>query len=224
MISTAGSDIERRLRMTYTRLPEVSPAPEDTAVRRLVNNWVYGGALAGIMFAGLAPALTLGWSPVEQLAYMALPAYMLHQYEEHDADRFRKFMNLTMANGRDAMSRLAVFVINIFCVWLPLAVCITLVRLESPGYAAFAGWLLAVNAVLHVITALRGKCYDPGLVTAIILFLPLAVTLLSLSWSEASVIQLSLALVLAVAIHAAIMIYMRTRIARLPPAGRKGAT
>lgn len=203
--------------------PAISTASGSTAVKRLINNWVYGGALAGVMLAALAPVLTLGWKPAEQLAFLALPVYMLHQYEEHDADKFRHFMNLTMANGRDAMTRMAVFVINVFGVWLPLAVCIALVRLDGAGYGAFAGWLLAVNATLHVATALRSKSYNPGLVTAVILFFPLAFTLLSVVWNEASLMQLFLSFLLAIAIHAAIMIYMRARIAKLPPAGAKPA-
>lgn len=203
--------------------PANSPASESTAVKRLVDNWVYGGALAGVMLVGLAPVLTLGWKPAEQLAFMALPVYMLHQYEEHDADKFRHFMNVTMANGRDAMTRMAVFVINVFGVWLPLAICIAFVRIEGSGYGAFAGWLLAVNAALHVITALRSKSYNPGLVTAVILFFPLAFILLSVVWNEASPIQLFLSFLLAIAIHAAIMIYMKLRLANLPPAGAKPA-
>lgn len=109
---------------------------KNTLASRIVNNWVYGGALAGIMMMGLTPVLTAGWSSAETLVFLSLPTYMLHQYEEHDDDRFRRFMNLTMAKGHEAMTRLAVFVINIFGVWLPLAACIALARIDGAGFAS----------------------------------------------------------------------------------------
>jgi hypothetical protein len=167
------------------------------------------------MLLGLTPVLTQGWSAAEVLVFLALPVYMIHQYEEHDDDRFRRFMNLTMAGGRDAMTPLAVLVINIFGVWLPLSLCIVLMRGNGPGLGAFAGWLLVVNALLHVVTGLRSRSYNPGLITAVLLFIPLGAAILVSIWNAASVLQIAIGLVLAVAIHAAIMIHMKMRIASL---------
>jgi hypothetical protein len=181
---------------------------------RLVHNWVYGGSLAGVMLLGLAPTLTRDWPAADVLIFLTLPVYMVHQYEEHDADRFRHYMNLTMAGGRDAMTPLAVFVINIFGVWLPLAACIAVTRSFGSGFGAFAGWLIIVNALLHVISALREKAYNPGLVTAVCLFLPLGIALLAALWDQATNLELGAGLVLAIALHAAIMIYMKRRIAQ----------
>ena len=42
---------------------------------------------------------------------------MLHQYEEHDNDRFRIFMNRILAGGHDALTHPAVFIINVPGVW-----------------------------------------------------------------------------------------------------------
>lgn len=192
-----------------------SKAAPTTRAERLVGNWVYGGALAGLMLLGLTPVLTQGWPMAEVLVFLALPLYMVHQYEEHDDDRFRRFMNQTMAGGRDAMTPLAVFVINVFGVWLTLALCTVLTRANGGGFGAFAAWLVLVNAVLHIITALRSRSYNPGLVTAVVLFLPLGVAILAAIWHEASATQLIVGLLLSVALHAAIMIHMKRRIARL---------
>ena len=75
---------------------------------------------------------------------------------------FRHYMNQTMAGGRDAMTPLAVFVINVFGVWLTLAVCIAVMRAHGAGYGAFAGWLMLVNAVLHVSRPCAAKPIIPG--------------------------------------------------------------
>lgn len=196
---------------------ESGPAPASTRTGRLMDNWVYGGALAGILLLCLAPVLTQGWATAAILVFLTLPAYMIHQYEEHDADRFRSFVNETMAGGRNAMTQPAVFVINIFGVWMPLAVCISLTRLDGVGYGAFAGWLLLINAFLHAVTAVRGKGYNPGLATAIAMFVPLGIAVLAAVWAQASTVQLAGGFILSLAIHAAIMIYMKRRIAQLPP-------
>ncbi len=191
-----------------------SAAPSTRAVR-LIGNWVYGGALAGLLLLGLTPTLTQGWPMPQVLVFLTLPVYMVHQYEEHDDDRFRRFMNLTMAAGRDAMTPLAVFVINIFGVWLPLALCIALMRSHGAGLGAFAGWLILVNALLHILTALRSRSYNPGLLSAVLLFVPLGTAVLASLWRETSALALATGLVLAVALHAAIMIHMKMRIAAL---------
>jgi hypothetical protein len=66
-----------------------------------------------------------------------------------------------------------------------------------------------------VVTALRSRSYNPGLITAVLLFIPLGVAILVSIWNAASVLQIATGLVLAVAIHAAIMIHMKMRIASL---------
>ena len=60
---------------------------------RLIKNWVYGGALAGALLLLLAPTLTHGWPVALRATFWMLPIYMLHQYEEHDKDRFRLAIN-----------------------------------------------------------------------------------------------------------------------------------
>ena len=86
-------------------------------IHRLVINWVYGGFLAGLLLVLLAPLLVHGWPPALAAAFFCLPAYMLHQYEEHDNDRFRIFMNRMLADGHDALTLPAVFIINVPGVW-----------------------------------------------------------------------------------------------------------
>lgn len=85
---------------------------------RLVANWVYGGALAALLLLLLAPLFIQSWPPVLAVTFFCLPAYMLHQYEEHDNDRFRAFVNHAVAGGREVLTPTAVFAINVFGVWV----------------------------------------------------------------------------------------------------------
>ena len=62
--------------------------------QRLSQNWVYGALPLAILLLGLAPLLERIVTPV----FMSLPIFMLHQFDELDADRVRKAVN-TMLGG-----------------------------------------------------------------------------------------------------------------------------
>jgi len=83
---------------------------------RLIANWVYGGFLAGLLLALLAPILVHARPLPLVITFLCLPVYMIHQYEEHDNDRFRQFVNRQIGKG-EVLSPLAVFIINVPGVW-----------------------------------------------------------------------------------------------------------
>lgn len=175
---------------------------------RIRAEWVYGGFLAGLMLLALSPLLTEGWDRASMLAYLSLVAYMLHQFEEHDGDRFRQFVNTRIGRGREVLSVAAVFWINILGVWAAMTACLWLARTDAAGWAAFAGWMLVVNGLLHVGQGVALRCYNPGLGTAAAVFLPLGALTLAAAWPVATggVFWLSFAAV--VAIHLAILAHV----------------
>lgn len=142
-------------------------------IHRLVINWVYGGFLAGLLLVLLAPLFVHSWPPALAAAFFCLPAYMLHQYEEHDNDRFRIFMNRILADGHDVLTLPAVFIINVPGVWGVIALSIWLAFWVNPGLALIAVYLPLLNALIHIAHAIITRSYNPGLVSAIVLFLPL---------------------------------------------------
>ncbi|WP_035713116.1 HXXEE domain-containing protein [Azorhizobium doebereinerae] len=137
---------------------------------RLMTNWVYGGFLAGFVLLALLPLV--GASLPLLLVMLQLPVYMLHQYEEHDDDRFRRFVNENMGGGRNVLPVPAVFVINIGGVWLFNLVSIWLAATVDLGLGLIGIYGMLVNGVVHVAAAIAGRRYNPGLVTAIVLMLP----------------------------------------------------
>lgn len=141
-------------------------------LHRLVTNWVYGGFLAGILLLILAPLILHNWPPVLAAAFFCLPAYMFHQYEEHDNDRFRAFLNRLIAGGREVLTLPAVFIINVPCVWGVMALSLWLAARIDLGFALIAVYLPLLNAIIHLAQAIVGRRYNPGLVTAIVFFLP----------------------------------------------------
>lgn len=145
---------------------------------RLRDDWVYGGFLAALMLLALTPVLASGWSLALMLIWLQLPIYMVHQYEEHDGDRFRLFINAKIGGGREVLSRFGVVVINIGGVWGVDAVAFGLAARVHVGLGLIAVYLSLINGVSHCLMAIGMRCYNPGLVTSISLFLPLGIATL----------------------------------------------
>lgn len=180
---------------------------------RLCDDWVYGGFLAAIMLLALTPVLARGWSLALLLIWLQLPVYMLHQFEEHDDDRFRRFVNGTIGEGKEVLSRFDVFVINIAGVWGVDTVAFCLAAQVRIGFGLIAVYLSLVNTVGHCLQAIAMRRYNPGLVTAIVLFIPLGgITL----WVFAGISEVTLTdhligLAAAILIHAGIIVRVVTR-------------
>jgi hypothetical protein len=200
-------------------IPERRPA-STTALGRLTSHWVYGGTLAGILLLLLAPVVLVGFPLPFVLVVLQLPVYMLHQYEEHDADRFRAFVNRAFGGGRDVLPTGAVFVINIIGVWVLFVIAIWLSALASVGFGLIAVYGVLVNALVHVGAALVTRRYNPGLATALLLFLPVGGVGLYVVAASAGIgpgFHL-LGIGTAVAVHLAIMGYVQRNRLRLEEA------
>jgi len=183
--------------------------------QRLVANWCYGGFLAAFLLLGLLPVIARDWSQALVFVYLQLPIYMLHQLEEHDGDRFRIFVNALFGGKREALTQAAVFVINIPGVWGVNLGSILLAAFVDVGYGLIGIYLTLVNALAHIAQGFALRRYNPGLGTAIFLFLPAGGLGL---WAvnaagHGGIFFNGLGLATAVAIHAAIIGYVvrRTR-------------
>jgi len=175
---------------------------------RLTRNWVYGGFLAGLLLLALTALLAQEWPVWLTAVWIMLPLYMLHQFEEHDNDRFRLFVNRQIAGGREALSPAAVFLINIPGVWGVILVSFALAWNVRPGLGLIAIDLVLVNAVTHLAAAIALRRYNPGLITALVLFLPVGgVALWIMQETNPSINDHVLALGVSVGIHAAIAVW-----------------
>ena len=152
-----------------------------TRLGRLQTFWVYGGFLAGLMLLTLTPLLVAGWGLPETLAFLVLPVYMLHQYEEHDDDRFHRFVVAEIGKGRDVLPTPAIFIINIVGVWVSMIVILWLMRAANPAWGVVAGYVVLVNGIVHLAAWAVLRRYNPGLVTGLVLFLPLGIAILAVT-------------------------------------------
>ncbi len=182
---------------------------------RLMTYWVYGGFLAAFVLLALLPLV--GASAPLLAVMLQLPVYMLHQLEEHDDDRFRRFVNTNIGGGRNVLPIPAVFVINIGGVWLFNLVSIWLAATVDLGFGLIGIYGMLVNAVVHMVAALVSRRYNPGLVTAIVLMLPAGLAglwLVNASGHGGWPFQAT-GLVAAIALHIAIIGFVLTNKRRL---------
>jgi hypothetical protein len=187
-------------------------APE-TPFSRLQSDWVYGGTLAGLLILVLTPLMAPSWSRAELLVFLILPAYMLHQFEEHNADRFRLFVNGVVFKGRAALSVTDVFLINVPGLWGVLAVVIWLNQTVSGGWGLIGVWLILVNGLSHMVQGVALRRSNPGLWTSIFFFLPLGLEGLATLGPVASRTENLVAFAIAILIHAIIIVRVRYNLA-----------
>jgi hypothetical protein len=128
----------------------------------------------GLLLLTLAPIFDLRDNLFLLLIYLHTPVYMLHQVEEHTSDRFREFVNQRMFHGVDALNSTSILVINLPGVWGVTILSLYAAVFIALGWGLPAVYLVAVNALVHIAGAAASRGYNPGLWTAIALFLPLS--------------------------------------------------
>jgi hypothetical protein len=184
-------------------------------MRWLVDEWQwpYAGALVAVFLLAVLP---LWWDATDTalaLVYAALPLYMLHQLEEHAGDRFRLALNARFAGGREALTRPAAFWINAGAVWIVDVTALWLAYHVDLAIGLLPIYLMGINALTHIAAAVAERAYNPGLWTAIGVFLPVSV------WgaieigdaAEAGADWQLIALAFALNVHAGIVVYVRRR-------------
>lgn len=188
--------------MTSVRAPEPS-----WFVRRWPDVGLYAAAFLLAFLVVIIHRL-----PVPALiAYLTLPAYLIHQHEEHNRDRFARFVDDHFhVRGLFTPASLAWF--NVAGVWLVLAAAFALTLAIDPAFALVGVLLVGVNALTHIVAAIALRRSNPGLVSAIVLFVPLAALGLNATLPLVSPVQVWLALGIALLLHTMILVYVRARL------------
>jgi len=139
--------------------------------------------LAGLLFGEMRGDRTRPRSQdMVWLAWAATAAYLLHQFEEHgiDAEGASYAFHGTLCGTFGFADAAAcpipeafITAVNIPVVWLAGPISALLGR-RWPEIALSYFSVPAVNAAAHIGPALASGSYNPGLVTAVLLFLPLS--------------------------------------------------
>jgi len=133
-------------------------------------NWPAAGLLAAVLIAGLLPVLLVLGEPSVFWIALQLPTYLVHQADEHVGDRFRRHLNALL--GTEALSRPAAFWINSVGVWGVDLLALLLAVFADLAWGFIAIYLTLFNALVHMLVGVIRRESNPGLVTAVVLFLP----------------------------------------------------
>lgn len=157
----------------------------------MYENWMFLG-VAVSSFAIFAATYFLNVKNIDhQLSFISLLIfvfYTIHQFEEHGYDifghrysfemalnnLFAKFNHICEGEKLCPLNPQAIYYININIVWLTI-----LISVVSPKNFFFtkicALSIMSLNAVVHIIPAIIMHKYNPGLATAIIIFIPASI-------------------------------------------------
>jgi hypothetical protein len=173
----------------------------------IADSWQKALPVLAVIGIGVWLALFRGDPASEQAMFAALLViYMLHQIEEHLwPGGFRQFTNAhVFESGRDdwPVDPGGVALVNIGYVWLPVAAAALFphtLRWLGLGWVA----LTLINAVTHIVTSIRFRCYNPGLITSIVLFVPFTIWVLAHEVSRGLLTggEVALLVVLGVVLH-----------------------
>lgn len=155
----------------FPAIPTTSPHP----LSWLSSNWPFAGTLVAVFLTFLLPLVVGVWSTGLVLTYLLLVLYLVHQMEEHYGDRFRRFLNGQLAGGAEVLTPGATMWINVVGVWLLFLVVLLLAGTVDVGFGLVAAYTVLLNAALHVVMAVALRRYNPGLWTALLLFVPLGI-------------------------------------------------
>lgn len=175
----------------------------------LATHWVAGSLFMAFALLLLLPAGITGGDRAVLLVYLASPIYMLHQVEEHLGDRFRRYVNRVVFGGVEALTTSGVLVVNLPGVWGINLTALYAAHFAGAGWGIVAGYMILINGISHVAMALHLRGYNPGLVTAALVFIPFG--LASVVLIPGTAFQHVLGFALALGVHAAIALHIRHR-------------
>ncbi len=192
----------------------------------LVRQWQWPAAalFTAVFLLALVPILAVELGAPLALIFVQLPIYMLHQWEEHAGDRFRQYVNRVIGRGQEALTPAATFWINALGVWVVDLAALYLAWAIGPAAGLAAGYLALINAVLHIGPAIARREYNPGLVTACLLFVPLGACCVGVAGSNCAWQWHLAGLAAAAAVHVAVIAHVATRLARLNETVGQSAT
>lgn len=158
----------------------------------LLLDWPWVGLVLALLLLGWsvrearAPEDGPRWSDPVFLLPLLWPMYLVHQFEEHGVDfhgehyAFLAAMCRTVGHAEVAgcpADEAFIFAVNVIA--CPLAFVLPYAfRRTRPLLAAIPWGVPLVNAVSHVAAAVREGAYNPGLVTSLLLFVPLTLWVL----------------------------------------------
>lgn len=176
------------------------------------RHWPYIGLAAAVVLLAVLFGTNLcrqrleisRWRDPVWLSWLMVPVYFIHQFEEYGFDatgRTYSFPQSTCAMFGYTLASCPIPAsffpfVNISGLWIGAPIAALLARRNHAIGLAYLG-VLAINALVHLAPFIAGKGYNPGLLTAVILFIPLSAWIIHTCFGTGGLRYQSLAAILA---------------------------
>jgi hypothetical protein len=183
-----------------------------------MNNWLYNNwAKLSLFLAVIATVLIYIFIKPDNfllfLIWMQLPIYLLHQFEEHNWNGFKNYVNRTVFKVREddfPLNDKIIFWVNIPIIWILIPIFSGL----SSANIMFGLWIpyfAVFNSLSHVIVSMRNREYNPGLLVSLILGIPAGIYTLIIFYSyiQVPVLISALSIFFAVLLHIIVFSFIR---------------
>jgi hypothetical protein len=138
----------------------------------ILHNWSRAGLVLAIVLFALAPLVFQSMGLAVVLIYLWLPFLILHQYEEHARGELLEWYKRMMPRIAPFLTERKLLLVNLGSGWLLFTIALYAAFFVRPGLGLIATYMALVNSLMHIGQALRWRSYNPGLWTALILFIP----------------------------------------------------
>ena len=135
------------------------------------------------------------------LLWLFVPAYLAHLAEEVFAG-FPEWIRLIVGRPLPMTAFIAINAVALVLLVIGIRIAI---RRESAGWMAVAiAAVVALNALLHLFGSLVTGTYSPGLITGIVVYVPLGLLTLLRAWHQQASPEFARGVLAGVAIHAVV--------------------
>ncbi len=186
-------------------------------IDKLYDYWAKAGFITALFllimlfFNSRAPIGSFEW-----LYWFSIPLYMFHQFEEYVyPGGFKEELNQILSKvqpNQEILTDKLVLIVNIGFVWILNLLLIILSEI-SVIFPIILMTILCFNGIVHVLSSIRFRKYNPGLVISIVGNIPLGLyVLLGLGiTSTATVVELSLGIIIGIILHGLLFIVLFRR-------------
>ena len=101
---------------------------------RFFQNWAYAAPPVALLVLGLYPFIG---PAIELSVFLSLPIYMVHQFEEHDNNRFAVYLNEMMGKDRSGLAPRDIWIINVIFVWF-FILAVYYLSVSNPSWGVLA--------------------------------------------------------------------------------------
>lgn len=151
----------------------------------LYNNWAKLSIFLAIIITILIYIFIKPYNFLLFLIWIQLPVYLLHQFEEHNWNGFKNYINrnvFKVEEGDFPLNDKIIFWVNIPIVWILIPVFLVLSSLNIM-FGLWIPYFAIFNSLTHVIVSVRNREYNPGLIVSLILGIPVGIYALIILYS-----------------------------------------